>query len=120
MNYSFVRYVVGLLILLSFASASVLAASPATASPGVDGDGEFVGYFRAGAGVSSQGGPQNCYYLGNGAGHGYRFGNECDSYAELGYGKTLVKTDNGTRFVGRFMVNDYSGDSAYTGNVQIV
>jgi maltoporin len=97
-------------------SSSVLP----TVSPAVvEEDGGFVGYLRVGAGVSTSGGTQDCYYLGNGNGHGYRLGNECDSYTELGYSKTLLKSDDGIRFVGHFMITDYSGNSAYSGNVQI-
>jgi maltoporin len=95
-------------------SALTLASAQAS-----EDDGEFMGYLRVGGGVNSAGGPQNCYYLGNGDGHGYRLGNECDSYAELGYAKTLAKATDDTRFVGHFMVNDYSSNSAYSGNVQI-
>jgi maltoporin len=97
------------------AEAPAVSPTPAVS----DYDGEFIGYLRVGAGVSTSGGTQNCYYLGNGDGHGYRLGNECDSYTELGYAKTLVKSDDGMRFVGHFMINDYSANSAYSGNVQI-
>jgi maltoporin len=82
-------------------------------------NGEYVGYLRVGAGVAAGGGPQNCYYLGNGDGHGYRLGNECDSYTEIGYARTFAKADDGTRFVGHIMISDYSGNSAYSGNVDI-
>lgn len=81
--------------------------------------GEYVGYLRVGAGLANGGGPQNCYYLGNGDGHGYRLGNECDSYAEIGYARTFAKGDDGTRFVGHVMVSDYSPNSAYSGNIGI-
>ena len=84
-----------------------------------DDEGEYVGYLRVGAGVSQYGGPQNCYYLGNGNGHGYRLGNECDSYTEFGYSKTMAKSDDGVRFVGHIMVNHFSPNSAYSGNLQI-
>ncbi|MBV1774582.1 carbohydrate porin [Burkholderiaceae bacterium DAT-1] len=84
-----------------------------------DDEGEFTGYLRAGAGTSSHGGTQNCYYLGNGNGHGYRLGNECDSYTEFGYSRTMAKADDGVKLVGYIMVNDYSGDSAYSGKLGI-
>jgi maltoporin len=81
-------------------------------------DGDFTGYLRAGAGTSAAG-TQNCYYLGNGDGHGYRLGNECDSYAEFGYSKVFAKADDGVSFIGHLMVNDYSGNSSYSGNPQL-
>jgi len=84
-----------------------------------DDEGQYVGYFRTGAGASSGGGPANCYYLGNGNGHGYRLGNECDSYAELGYAKTLATSPNGVKWVGKIMVADYSPNSLYNGNIGI-
>lgn len=93
-----------------------LTAIPAHAS---DDEGEYTGYFRAGAGVGQHGGPQNCYYLGNGNGHGYRLGNECDSYAEFGYARTMAKSEDDVRFVGHIMANHYSGNSAYSGNLQV-
>jgi maltoporin len=102
-----------------FITSIAALAAPLIAHADADDDGQFMGYLRVGGGVTQGGGPQNCYYLGNGDGHGYRLGNECDSYAELGYAKTLAKADDGTRFVGHFMVNDYSSNSAYSGNLQI-
>jgi maltoporin len=103
-------------VALLFFGLTVFSAAPAQAT--VD-DGEFVGYLRVGAGAATSGGPQDCYYLGNGDGHGYRLGNECDSYTEIGYARTVAKSDDGVRFVGHFMINDYSGNSAYSGNIQI-
>jgi maltoporin len=82
-------------------------------------DGQFVGYLRVGAGVSQHGGPQDCYYLGNGDGHGYRLGNECDSFTEFGYAKTLARSEDGMGFIGHIMVSDYSPDSAYSSHIQI-
>jgi maltoporin len=96
-----------------------LFALAGSASRASDDEGEYVGYLRVGGGVSQGGGPQKCYYLGNGDGHGYRLGNECDSYTEFGYARTFAKADDGVRFVGHIMVADYSGDSAYSGNLQI-
>ncbi|MDE3010613.1 MAG: carbohydrate porin [Pseudomonadota bacterium] len=81
-----------------------------------DDEGQYIGYFRSGAGASSGGGVGNCYYLGNGNGHGYRLGNECDSYGELGYAKTLATSENGVKFVGHAMIADYSGSSFWGNN----
>ncbi len=84
-----------------------------------DDDGQFIGYFRSGAGSSSTGGAANCYYLGNGNGHGYRLGNECDSYGEIGYAHTLATSENGVKFVGHVFGATYSGDSSWNGNFQL-
>ncbi len=81
--------------------------------------GEFAGYVRAGAGVSHQGGPENCYYLGNGDGHGYRLGNECDTYIELGYARTIAQADDGLKFTGYAMLNDYSSTSGVGATPQL-
>lgn len=96
---------------ISFLSVAAFAAES-------DDAGNWVGYLRAGAGASNEG-PQNCYYLGNGNGHGFRLGNECDSYAEFGYSKTIAKAPDGVRFVGHIMGVDYSPNSLYNGNVQL-
>jgi maltoporin len=85
-----------------------------------DDEGQYIGYFRSGAGSANTKGPQNCYFLGNGNGHGYRLGNECDSYGEFGYAHTIATSDNGAKFVGKVMVADFSPNSSWSGNVQIV
>lgn len=74
---------------------------------------------RAGAGITRQGGPENCYYLGNGDGHGYRLGNECDTYIELGYAHTIAHSDDGLIFTGYAMLNDYSPTSGVGGTPQL-
>lgn len=62
---------------------------------------DFNGYYRAGAGASSEGGDQVCFQL-PGAGSKYRLGNECENYGELIFGKTLHEGPNGEYF--RFSV----------------
>ena len=94
------------------AAIALCAAGAALAN---DDEGQYIGYFRSGAGSGSTHGVGNCYYLGNGNGHGYRLGNECDSYGELGYAHTIATSPDGTKFVGKVMVNTYSGNSQWNG-----
>jgi maltoporin len=75
--------------------------------------GEYFGYFRAGAGSNSEKGAQACFGL-NGVSK-YRFGNECDTYGEFGYAKEMVKAANGTSFVGTVMANFYEPNSGANG-----
>jgi maltoporin len=74
-----------------------------------DEAGEFHGYFRVGAGSNSDKGSQACFGL-EGVSK-YRFGNECDFYAEFAYTKELAKSSNGASFVGTVMANSYSPTS---------
>ncbi len=75
--------------------------------------GEYSGYFRAGAGSNSEKGSQACFGL-NGVAK-YRFGNECDTYGEFAYTKEMVKSANGTSFVGTIMPNFYEPNSGANG-----
>lgn len=79
-----------------------------------DAEGEFHGYFRAGAGSSSEKGSQACFQA-PGAGAKYRFGNECDTYGEFAYTKELAKSDNGASFVGTVMPNFSESNSSSDG-----
>jgi maltoporin len=65
------------------ALAIVLAAAPASAV-------DFNGYLRSGVGGSAEGGAQQCFAL-PGVQFKFRLGNECETYAELGFGQTLYK-----------------------------
>jgi maltoporin len=65
------------------ALAMTVAAAPADAV-------DFSGYLRSGVGGSGEGGPQACFSL-PGVPFKYRLGNECENYAELGFGQTLYK-----------------------------
>lgn len=103
---------------------SMLTAIPAAlalalaCTPALAGDEEgFHGYFRVGAGTSSAKGPQSCYGLGGNT-MKYRLGNECDAYAEFGYTKELVKTDNGVSFLGTIWADVYSPKSDF-GNAKL-
>ncbi|ATH79542.1 maltoporin [Vreelandella venusta] len=58
----------------------------AAAAPDID----FTGYARSGIGNTAGGGDQACFKA-NGAGAKYRLGNECETYAELGFGSTLYE-----------------------------
>jgi len=58
----------------------------AAAAPDID----FTGYARSGIGNTAGGGDQACFRA-NGAGAKYRLGNECETYAELGFGSTLYE-----------------------------
>ncbi|MCW5664727.1 MAG: carbohydrate porin [Piscinibacter sp.] len=73
----------------------VLLAGTAAAVP-VD----FGGYFRSGAGSSSEGGKEVCYRL-PGSVLWFRLGNECDTYADLVFRSTLGQVD-GTTFKSTF------------------
>lgn len=73
----------------------------------------FHGYVRAGIGSSSTNGPQSCFSLGGNT-MPYRLGNECDSFAELGYTKELAKATNGVSFVGTFWLEAYKNGSDFT------
>lgn len=94
---------------------------PTLAGPSADElkQGALVGYARVGAGSSARGGAQECYYLANGNGHGYRLGNECDSYAELGYARSFAESEDGVTFNGYGMLNHYSPDSSYTNSPNV-
>ena len=98
-----------LALTLPLSMVCTLSAGLAHAS---DAEGEFHGYFRAGAGSSSTHGPQSCYGLGGNT-MKYRLGNECDSYAEFGYTKELAKTSNGASFVGTIWASAYKGSSDF-------
>ncbi|MES2260700.1 MAG: carbohydrate porin [Pseudomonadota bacterium] len=74
-----------------------------------DAEGEYHGYFRAGAGRNSGHGPQACFGLEGVA--KYRLGNECDTYGEWGYTKEIAKAANGASFVGTFMAYAYTPSS---------
>jgi len=72
---------------------------------------EFHGYLRAGGGSTlDQGGGQVCFQL-PGAYTKYRLGNECETYAELGFGQELFEGKDGVKFV-------YNGMLAYVTNQQ--
>lgn len=73
----------------------------------------FHGYFRVGAGSSSEKGPQSCFGLGGNT-MKYRLGNECDSYAEFGYTKELAKVD-GVSYLGTIWTNAWSPKSDFGG-----
>jgi maltoporin len=72
----------------------------------------FHGYVRAGAGSSSEKGPQSCFGLG-GITMSYRLGNECDSFTEFGYTKEFAKSANGASFVGTVWVDAYKNGSDF-------
>ena len=97
--------------LAALAAMTAMVWTPAHAS---DAEGEFHGYFRAGAGSSSGHGPQACYGLG-GNSMKYRLGNECDSYFEGGYTKELAKAENGVSFVGTIWGVAYTPNSDFAG-----
>lgn len=78
-----------------------------------DAEGEYHGYFRAGAGSNSDKGSQACFGLGgptaeNSSG---RLGNECNFYGEFAYTKEFAKAANGASFVGTIMANLYNPQS---------
>ena len=91
------------------AIALVFTVGQASAS---DAEGEFHGYFRAGAGHNSSSGQQACFGL-EGVGK-YRLGNECDSYGELLYTKEVAKSASGASFVGTFMVAGWTPSSDFS------
>lgn len=93
--------------------AAALALSCGVAC-GSDAEGEYHGYFRAGVGSSSTGGPQSCYGLGGNT-QRYRLGNECDTYAEFEYQKEMAKSAGGGSFVGHVMADAYKASSDVTG-----
>lgn len=86
---------------LSFAAGQAVAG---------DAEGEYHGYFRASAGSNSEKGSQACFQA-PGAGAKYRFGNECDTYAELFYGKEIAKAANGVSFVATVGADFYEANS---------
>lgn len=96
---------------LTVAVVLALHAGYASAS---DAAGEFHGYLRAGVGENTKQGSQACFQD-PGASQKYRFGNECDTYAEFEYRKELVKSDNGASFVGTIMTNFYEPNSTAAG-----
>lgn len=60
-----------------------LAAAPASAV-------DFNGYLRSGVGGNNEGGSQACFSVPN-LPFKFRLGNECETYAELGFGQNLYK-----------------------------
>ncbi len=96
------------LTVLPAALALSLACLPAFAGdePG------FHGYLRAGAGSSTEKGPQSCFGLGGNT-MKYRLGNECDAYGEFGYTHELAKTDDGVTFLGTIWTDVYSPNSDF-------
>ncbi len=84
-------------LLAAFAVGTAVAGS-AFAVPGKDF--EFNGYFRSGAGTSSEGGKEVCFRL-PGSIVWFRLGNECDTYAGLTFNARLGEVD-GTTFKGTF------------------
>lgn len=71
------------LISMAAAVAVAVTAAPAAAV-------DFTGYLRSGVGGSNEGGPQTCFSL-PGVSFKFRLGNECENYAELGFGQNLYK-----------------------------
>jgi maltoporin len=72
-------------------AAIALAALPASAL-------ESTGYLRSGIGGNFRGGGQVCFYL-PGTDFKWRLGNECETYAELGFRETLYKDRSGVEMV---------------------
>lgn len=70
------------------------------------GDVNFHGYFRAGYGVSSEGGRQVCFQT-PGAQSKYRLGNECDLYGEFLFSGPAFVGDNGVVANANVMFNVY-------------
>ncbi len=86
---------------LALAGASALLAAtcvslPAHAAKTID----FEGYFRSGAGTTSEEGNLACVRL-PGATTWFRLGNECDTYVALTFGAKLGEID-GTTFTSKF------------------
>lgn len=99
--------------LLKALPAAIALAVSCGAAHASDHDSEgFHGYLRAGAGSSNHGGTQSCYGLG-GITMGYRLGNECDSYTELGYTKEIAKSANGASFVATVWADAYKNSSDF-------
>lgn len=96
--------------ILKTVPAAVLLALVVSQVYADDAAGQYIGYFRAGAGSNSSKGSQACFGLA-GAAAKYRFGNECDTYGEFGYSKEVAKSANGTSFVGTVMANFYEPNS---------
>jgi maltoporin len=95
------------------AAAVLLALGAMQAAQADVTQGEYHGYFRAGAGANAEKGSQACFGL-NGVAK-YRLGNECDTYGEFSYTKEIVKSANGTSFVGTVMPNFYEPNSGGNG-----
>ena len=76
------------------AAAAVSAMAVASSASAL----EYHGYFRSGAGVTSDGGQHVCFQD-PGAGSKYRLGNECEeTYAELVFNQNVYKDDSGAYF----------------------
>ena len=84
--------------------------SPAPEVVPTDAAGQFHGYFRAGAGSTSDNKKQACFGIGNVK---YRLGNECDIYGEFQYTKELARSSNGVSFVGTVMANAWNPASDF-------
>jgi maltoporin len=70
------------------------------------GDVHMHGYFRAGYGVSSEGGRQICFQA-PGASAKWRLGNECDTYGEFLFSGPAYVGDNGVVANANVMFNVY-------------
>lgn len=69
--------------LFILAAVALTLAAPADAV-------DFNGYLRSGVGGNNEGGSQTCFSL-PGMPFKFRLGNECETYAELGFGQTLFR-----------------------------
>lgn len=79
---------------------------------------EFHGYLRSGAGSNSKDGAQTCFALPGTPGPGgtkYRLGNECETYAELGFDQELFEgKGDGVKFIYHGMLSYSSAQTAGT------
>jgi maltoporin len=91
--------------------ASAVAAAVLGLAAGSASALEFNGYLRSGGGSTlSKGGGLSCFQLSD-ALTKYRLGNECETYAELGFKQELFDAKDGVKF-------NYVGMLAYVSNQQ--
>lgn len=88
--------------------ASLLACVLLLCAASAHGDeiGPFSGYLRTGLGSTGDGHTQACFQL-PGAEAKYRLGNECETYAELGWTQPVATLDSGVTFSAMAMASLY-------------
>jgi maltoporin len=81
----------------------VAVAAMAAAAGNAKAQFDFTGYFRAGAGLSSEKGVQTCFKA-PGAEAKFRLGNECENYGEFFLHGQAYKGEDGSIFKGHVML----------------
>jgi len=96
---------------------SVLSAAIFLVVPSAMANFEYSGYLRAGVSTTSSGGEQFCFGDGGFGYYSGRLGNECDSYGEIGFTKS-VKTEKDQVFAANTMLSVLTDQGAQANDYQ--